>query len=148
MQHLTESEYKALLKKMPQGFCKNKNAGKFKNRAKYNNNRGVSYYDPDLKEQIRFDSNRELEYYLVLKQKVKNHEIRDLRRQVSIEIQPGFLDKNGKKQEAIVYKADFTYRDGKTDELHIIDVKGFKTDIYKLKKKLLAYKGIYIEEVY
>ena len=46
-----------------------------------------------------------------------------------------------------IYKADFTYYD-KQAKYHVIDVKGMKTDIYKLKKKLMAWKyGIEIEEV-
>ena len=49
-------------------------------------------------------------------------------------------------QRAITYKADFSYmQDG---ELKVLDAKGVKTDVYKLKKKLmLALLGIEIEEV-
>ena len=61
------------------------------------------------------------------------------------------IDKQGNKIRAITYKADFYFYDVKLKAWRIIDVKGSKatlTEVYKLKKKLLAYKGIIIEEVY
>jgi hypothetical protein len=114
-------------------------------KSKYNNNK-PTFYDADLRETLTFDSNKELEYYLLLKDRQKRGEIKDLERQVSLEIQPGFMMPSGEKIRAITYKADFRYHDLDGRE-HIIDVKGYKTEVYKLKKKLLAYKGIYIEEV-
>ena len=120
--------------------------GLIKPKSKYNNNK-LTYYDPDLKEKLTFDSNKELSYYLLLKDRVKKGEISDLRRQYAIVIQPPFTDITGTKHRAITYKADFVYLDNKTLKTHLIDVKGFKTEVYKLKKKLLAYKGFIIEEV-
>lgn len=113
--------------------------------SKYNNDK-PTYYDPELKETLTFDSKKEFEYYLILKDRVKRGEIYDLRRQVPITIQPAFTDMNGNKYKAITYIADFYYLDNDL-EAHYIDVKGYKTEIYKLKKKLLAYRGYYIEEV-
>lgn len=55
---------------------------------------------------------------------------------------------NGKTRRKITYRADFSYVSTEDDKLHVVDVKGFKTDIYKLKKKLFEYKyNIEIEEV-
>lgn len=113
--------------------------------SKYNNDK-PTYYDPDLKESIKFDSVKERDYYLLLKFKQKRGEISDLRRQVLYEIQPAFTDINGVEYKPITYLADFVYKDSDNVE-HIVDVKGFKTDVYKLKKKLLAYRGVIIEEV-
>jgi hypothetical protein len=76
----------------------------------------------------------------------KRGEVVDIKRQVSYIIQEGFKDPNGKTIAPITYKADFVYLDLTDNKTHIIDVKGYKTEVYKLKKKLLAYKGIYIEE--
>lgn len=92
-----------------------------------------------------FDSKKEFEYYLILKDREKRGEISRLSRQVPFEIQPDFVTPDGKKIRAILYYADFTYYEN--DRLHIVDVKGYRTEIYKLKKKLLAYQGYYIEEV-
>ena len=113
--------------------------------SKYNNQK-PEYYDPDLKQSLKFDSKRELEYYLILKDKLKKGEIFRLQRQVKINIQPPFTTATGEKIQAINYLADFVYLD-KEGKTHLVDVKGFKTDVYKLKKKLLAYRGFYIEEV-
>ena len=108
-------------------------------KSKYHNKRFKNKYGS-------WDSKAEFEYFLILKDKEKFGQIKNLRRQVSIEIQPSFKDSNGKTIKAITYKADFVYED-QDGKKHIVDVKGMKTDVYKLKKKMLLYKGIEIEEV-
>lgn len=69
-------------------------------------------------------------------------QILDLQEQVRIEILPGDGVEGG-----VAYIADFTFFD--LDGIyHIIDCKGAKTQVYKLKKKLLWHlKKIRIEEV-
>jgi len=60
-----------------------------------------------------------------------------LREQVTLELQPSFKC-NGKTERAIKYIADFIYqKDGK---MIIEDVKGYKTDVYKMKRKMLLFK--------
>ena len=113
-------------------------------KSKYNN-RKVTYQG------LTFDSKKEFEYYLLLKDKEKRGLVFNIKRQVPLEIQPAFTDKTGAKHRAIIYKADFVYTDRLTGTTRYIDVKGSKstlTEVYKLKKKLLAYKNIIIEEVY
>lgn len=134
---MTEEEYNALIKG---------SSGSRVKKPKYRN-RKAEYYDPGLKETITFDSEKERDYYLILKDRERRGEIKDLRRQVEIEIQRAFVDKANNKHRAIKYLADFTYYDLKDYSIHYIDVKGFKTEVYKLKKKLLAYRNIIIEEV-
>ena len=109
-------------------------------KSKYNN-RKVTYQG------LTFDSKKEFEYYLILKDKEKRGLVFNIKRQVPLEIQPAFTDKTGVKHRAITYKADFVYTDRLTGTTRYIDVKGFRTEVYKLKKKLLAYKNIIIEEV-
>ena len=111
-------------------------------KRKYNNN-------PCELNGLKFDSQKERDYFLLLLDRQKRGEISELRLQVRINLQPSFTTPDGTKVRAIDYIADFTYldRDGKK---HIIDVKGGKatqTAVYKLKKKLLAEKGFFIEEV-
>lgn len=112
--------------------------------SKYHNQK-IEYYDPKSKETIVFDSVKERDYYFILKDREKRGEITQLSRQVPFEIQPEFETPDGKKIRAILYYADFVYYE--KGRIHIIDVKGFRTEVYKLKKKLLAYQGFYIEEV-
>lgn len=95
---------------------------------------------------IKFDSQKEGNYYLKLKMLEKAGKIRDLRLQVPFVVLETFKvdDRTYRKTK---YIADFTYYDDK-DKLHVIDVKGFHTNEYQLKKKLMAWKyGIEIEEV-
>ena len=96
---------------------------------------------------IKFDSIKEKEHYMLLEYYQKNGRIKDLKRQVPFELIPKF-EINGITRRKMTYKADFTYITTNDDKLHVVDVKGFKTDVYKLKKKLFEYKyGIELEEV-
>lgn len=99
----------------------------------------------------KFDSIKEANRYAELKLLEKAGEIRDLMRQVPIVIQEGFINQQtGKKEQAIKYYADFTYFKKGEDAITIEDVKSEATrkdKVYRLKKKLLAAKGIYIQEV-
>lgn len=46
------------------------------------------------------------------------------------------------------YVADFRYTDLKTGEIIVEDTKGFRTETYKLKKKLVeAIQGIHVREL-
>ena len=74
-------------------------------------------------------------------------QIKDLELQKVYELQPSFK-LNDKTYRKITYKADFSYISVEDNKLHVVDVKGFKTKEYLLKKKMLAYKyNIEIEEV-
>ena len=94
---------------------------------------------------MKFDSKKELMYYQKLELLQKYNKISELQRQVEFVLIETFKleDKTYRKTS---YIADFTYKtpDGK---YHIVDTKGVKTDVYQLKKKLMAWKyGIEIEE--
>lgn len=93
---------------------------------------------------ITFDSKREAERYLYLKSLLKSGEIRDLRLQPRFELLPSFK-KNGKTYRKCEYIADFSYFNIKTGENIVEDVKGLKTEVYKLKKKLFEYKYPHLE---
>lgn len=97
---------------------------------------------------ITFDSKKEAERYLQLKAMLNAGEISDLRLQVRIKLLDAF-ESNGHKYKPLYYIADFVYlKDGK---FVVEDVKGYRTDVYKLKRKLFAYKyrdeGIEITEI-
>lgn len=108
--------------------------------SKYKNKKTI--YDG-----ITFDSKKEGNYYLKLKTMQDLGMIKDLKLQVKYELQPSFK-LNNKTYRKIEYKADFSYVSTKDEQLHVVDVKGFKTKEYLLKKKMMAYKyGIEVEEV-
>ena len=94
---------------------------------------------------IKFDSQKERNYYIKLKLLEDKGKIKGLKLQVKFELQPKFQFGN-KNIQAISYIADFTYYD-EENKLHIVDTKGVRTDVYKIKKKMMQYRGLEIEEV-
>ena len=95
---------------------------------------------------ITFDSKHEAERYCELKMLERGKQIYDLKLQPRFEIQPSYK-KNGKTVRAVEYVADFSYYD-KTGRFIVEDAKGMKTDVYRLKKKLIEFRYDFtIEEV-
>lgn len=125
------------------------------NRSKYGNSK-VEYQG------IKFDSKREMQRYIILKDAENKGVISDLRMQVKFELIPAVKetyiqhlktkDKECTRtlQLPITYTCDFAYI--KDDELVIEDVKISKSMLpkeYVLKKKMMfALKGIQIREIY
>lgn len=87
---------------------------------------------------IQFDSKMEGDYYKYLWEERKAGNIKDFTLQPTYELQPKFY-KRDKLFRAITYKADFevTELDG---TIVTIDVKGFETADFKIKKKMFEYK--------
>lgn len=105
---------------------------------KYNNKKTII-------DGIDFDSKREARRYQELKALEKAGRITDLKLQVPYTILPSMKDADGKTIRGIKYVADFVYR--QNGEEIVEDCKGFRTDVYKMKKKLMLYKyGITIRE--
>lgn len=84
---------------------------------------------------IKFDSKKEAKRYQELKLLENANQIRNLSRQVPFELIP-----KQKDERAVRYIADFVYTDTMTEKVIVEDVKGFKTDVYKLKRKLFKYR--------
>ena len=91
-----------------------------------------------------FDSKKEYKRYCELKLLVKSNLIFDLRLQVAYELLPAQVG-GFRKELKIVYKADFVYN--KEGKEIIEDVKGIKTDLYVIKRKLMKSIGKEITEV-
>lgn len=95
---------------------------------------------------IKFDSIKESKRYTELKLLEKAKEIHDLKLQVSFVLIPSYVI-NGKKTREVKYIADFTYED-KGNNFIVEDVKGYRTEVYKLKKKMFEFRyGIEIKEI-
>ena len=98
-----------------------------------------------------FDSVHEGNRYIELKYRLLAGEIKDLELQKQYELHPAFRNaKTGKMERPIYYRADFVYYDIGRDETVIEDAKSEATrkdKVYQLKRKMMAYKGLYIEEV-
>lgn len=98
-------------------------------KSKYNNRKVEA-------DGIKFDSQKEADYYCELKLRLVAREIKGFCRQAEFILAPNLR-----------YKADFIVinNDGTAE---IVDVKGFKTDVYKAKKKVFEDKfNLKIKEV-
>ena len=106
---------------------------------KYNNTKANGY-----------DSKKEYRRSMELKILERTGIISDLKEQVKYELIPSQYEMiNGKKkciERAISYYADFQYTE--SGNTIVEDVKGFRTEVYKIKKKLMLYiHGVKIKEV-
>lgn len=97
---------------------------------------------------ITFDSKREAKRYQELQLLEKAGKITNLERQVRLELhgrKGPILTESGR---IMTYVADFVYVDWSRQGRRVIeDVKGHRTELYRLKKAILAADGIEIEEV-
>ena len=87
---------------------------------------------------IRFDSKREAQRWQELRLMERAGRITDLRRQVKFVLVPSQRGEDGKViEKQVAYIADFVYlKDGKTV---VEDSKGYRTEVYMLKKKMMLY---------
>lgn len=97
---------------------------------------------------IKFDSKKEANRYQELKLMQRAGIIRDLQRQVKYVLIPSQKGDDGRVIERpCTYIADFVYIDenGKTV---VEDTKGYRTNDYKIKRKLMLYiHGVKINEI-
>ena len=89
---------------------------------------------------VTFDSAAEAARYVELKMLQAAGDILDLELQPSYTLVPPFTTERGEKVRAIVYRADFRYLDARTNRRIVEDVKGMKTEVYKIKRKLLLWR--------
>ena len=101
----------------------------FRKQNKYGNKKTVI-------DGIKFDSKKEGERFLQLKKLLDAGIIGDITVHPEFLLQEKFTDSSGKKHREIKYEADFKYFDKKIGKIIVEDVKGMRTQIYKLKKKL------------
>jgi hypothetical protein len=128
-----------------------------KKRNKYGN-KPVSY------EGMKFDSGKEFERWLFLKEAEQRGEISNLRRQVKFQLLPSVVEeyevqlktktktKTRVVQQAVFYICDFCYKkDGAevVEDVKASPNKAVLDKTYTLKKKMMkSLKGIDIKEVY
>lgn len=101
-------------------------------RNKYRNKK-ATYND------IQFDSIKEMKRYKELQILENIGEIHSLVLQPKFVLQESFKFKDETHQK-IVYIADFQYVDTRTNKTVVEDVKGFETDVFRIKQKLLLKK--------
>jgi hypothetical protein len=100
---------------------------KVKKKQKYNNTKVEI-------DGIKFSSKKEANYYGVYMAMVHQGTISNLNLQVKYELIPK-ID----KQRPCCYIADFVYEDKATGKTIVVDAKGWRTEVYKIKKKLMKW---------
>jgi hypothetical protein len=97
---------------------------------------------------IVFASKREAKRYSELILLQRCGKISALELQKKFILQPPYR-KNGKSIREISYVADFVYFDKERNKVIVEDSKGYRTDIFKLKKKIFeyVYPELTLEEV-
>lgn len=88
----------------------------------------------------RFDSKAEAARYTELKLLLRQRLISHLELQPEFVLIEPYVNGVGKKIRGMKYRADFRYIDMKTGETVVEDVKGRKTEVYRIKKKLFELK--------
>jgi len=99
---------------------------------------------------IRFASKAEAARFDELLAWQKSGVIRNLKLQPEFTLQEAFMTAEGERIKAIRYRADFSYdiKDGGDWRYVVEDVKGKKTDVYSIKRKMMQEKfGIAVVEV-
>ena len=92
----------------------------------------------------RFDSQKEYKRWCVLKMMAKSGLIKNLTRQKKYILIPR-QKANGRTVNECYYIADFVYEENGV--MIVEDCKGVKTDVYRIKKKLMLWRyGIDIRE--
>lgn len=96
---------------------------------------------------VKFDSLREANYWLKLRQQQKDGDIRDLRLQVPFDL----IGQNGPiltpTGRTMTYRADFVFWDVVQDRERILDAKGHPTDVSLMKIAIMAAQGFRVELV-
>lgn len=106
-----------------------------KSRSKYGNKKTVL-------DGIRFDSKAEAAYYAQLKMREKAGEV------TAVELQRPFPLLSPTGELMATYKADFAFWDNREGRFRVIDVKGFETKEFRLKRKMMrGLLGIEVEIV-
>lgn len=108
---------------------------------------------------MMFDSRKEARRYHDLLLLQRTGKIRDLQRQVPFLLLPdqrepdtvgprGGVYKGKVIERKVIYIADFCYYDNKSGDYVVEDAKGFRTEKYLLKRKMMLYfHGIRIREI-
>lgn len=89
---------------------------------------------------VRYDSRKEMRRAFALDMLARAGQIKGLERQKPFVLQEAYVTRDGRKIRPIIYIADFVYYDVDRDEFVVEDVKGVRTEVYKLKRKLFERK--------
>lgn len=87
-----------------------------------------------------YDSRKEMRRACALDMLVRCGRVRDLERQRRFILQDGYTTRDGRSIRPISYVADFVYYDNDRCAWVVEDVKGVRTDVYKIKRKMFEFR--------
>ncbi len=88
---------------------------------------------------VTFDSQREAARWQQLCLMEKAGRIADLQRQVKYVLLPAQKDRSGKViEKQLTYVADFVYK--QNGQTVVEDSKGYRTEVYRIKRKLMLWR--------
>lgn len=87
-----------------------------------------------------YDSRKEMRRAAALEMLVRCGRIKGLERQKRFILQDGYITRDGRSIRPISYIADFVYYDNDRRGWVVEDVKGVRTDVYKIKRKMFEYR--------
>ena len=104
--------------------------------------------EKDSRGDIKFDSKKEARKFDELLPLYQSGEIRKLKLQPEFTLQEAYTTVDGKRIPAIRYRADFSYERKTPPDTYgyvywvpvVIDTKGVKTDVYRMKAKMFIEK--------
>lgn len=91
---------------------------------------------------LGYDSKLEQAVHNILLLREKRGEIKDIKSQQTVVLQ------DGPQNVRITWRADFSFINAVTNELCYCEAKGFETDVYKLKLKLIRKNPPAIIEIW
>jgi hypothetical protein len=94
---------------------------------------------------IRFDSRAELDRYLELKMLARSGAVANIELQPEYVLLDRFVHPEHGKLGPLRYRADFRYQETATGKTIVEDVKGHRTDVYRIKRILLLWRYPEIE---
>ncbi len=95
---------------------------------------------PTVVDGVRFASKAEAARFRQLRLLEVTGRIFDLRLQPRYELQPAFVDNQGRRWSAIRYSADFAYREPGNPREVVEDVKGARPAVFRLKERLFRFR--------
>lgn len=87
----------------------------------------------------KFDSETEYLYYIELKEREKKGEVCSIIVHPSYVLLERFENNNGHQHKELTYAPDFVYFDRVLNKTRYVDVKGFETDEFKIRRKLFDW---------
>ena len=94
----------------------------------------------NTKDIIVFDSVMESKYYMLLKKLESEGKVKNIEIHKNFLLLPEFISASGTYHDKEIYEADFVYYNACACRQEVVDVKGYREDVFDIKWKQFDYK--------